>query len=128
LATALIESAGGEAAAVAVAIEVPHGAVVETLVERGLVAASPLRAARCVRRRGFSFGEGHEFSGGTGRRRLRYGRVYAVPRMSPWNFSSAQLQPQIIEDIETRDQTKKVASLADEGDQPAIEDWEQGVQ
>jgi Transposase len=36
LATALIESAGGEAAAVAVAIEVPHGAVVETLVERGL--------------------------------------------------------------------------------------------
>lgn len=37
LATALIEQAGGTAAAVAVAIEVPHGAVVETLVERGLV-------------------------------------------------------------------------------------------
>jgi hypothetical protein len=37
LATALIAYAGGEAAAVAVAIEVPHGAVVETLLERGLV-------------------------------------------------------------------------------------------
>lgn len=37
LATALIGHAGGEAAAVAVAIEVPHGAVVETLFERGLV-------------------------------------------------------------------------------------------
>lgn len=37
LATALIEAAGGEAAAVAVGIEVPHGAVVETLLERGLV-------------------------------------------------------------------------------------------
>jgi transposase len=36
LATALIEYAGGAAAAVAVAIEVPHGAVVETLLERGL--------------------------------------------------------------------------------------------
>jgi len=36
LATALIERAGGQAAAVAVAIEVPHGAVVETLLERGL--------------------------------------------------------------------------------------------
>src|SRR5574337_171853 len=37
LATALIAHAGGQAAAVAVAIEVPHGAVVETLLERGLV-------------------------------------------------------------------------------------------
>jgi transposase len=37
LATALIAHAGGEAAAVAVAIEVPHGAVVETLLARGLV-------------------------------------------------------------------------------------------
>jgi len=37
LATALIERAGGDAAAVAVGIEVPHGAVVETLLERGLV-------------------------------------------------------------------------------------------
>ena len=37
LATALIEQAGGTPAAVAVAIEVPHGAVVETLLERGLV-------------------------------------------------------------------------------------------
>jgi hypothetical protein len=36
LATALIAYAGGAAAAVAVAIEVPHGAVVETLLERGL--------------------------------------------------------------------------------------------
>jgi hypothetical protein len=36
LATALIERAGGVAAAVAVGIEVPHGAVVETLLERGL--------------------------------------------------------------------------------------------
>jgi hypothetical protein len=36
LATALIEAGGGEAAAVAVGIEVPHGAVVETLLERGL--------------------------------------------------------------------------------------------
>lgn len=36
LATALIAAAGSEAAAVAVAIEVPHGAVVETLLERGL--------------------------------------------------------------------------------------------
>jgi transposase len=37
LATALIERAGGAPGAVAVAIEVPHGAVVETLLERGLV-------------------------------------------------------------------------------------------
>ena len=36
LATALIERAGGVAAAAAVGIEVPHGAVVETLLERGL--------------------------------------------------------------------------------------------
>ncbi len=36
LATALIEYAGGDPGAVAVAIEVPHGAVVETLVERGV--------------------------------------------------------------------------------------------
>ena len=37
LATALIAHAGGQAAAVAVAIEVPHGAVVETLLARGVV-------------------------------------------------------------------------------------------
>jgi hypothetical protein len=37
LASMLIAAAGGEPAAVAVAIEVPHGAVVETLLERGVV-------------------------------------------------------------------------------------------
>jgi transposase len=37
LADSLIAQAGGDAAAVAVGIEVPHGAVVETLLERGLV-------------------------------------------------------------------------------------------
>lgn len=37
LASSLIALTGGEPAAVAVAIEVPHGAVVETLLERGLV-------------------------------------------------------------------------------------------
>jgi len=37
LADALIALAGGDGAAVAVGIEVPHGAVVETLVERGVV-------------------------------------------------------------------------------------------
>jgi hypothetical protein len=56
LATALIERAGGQAATVAVAIEVPHGAVVETLLERGLVGDAPkpkrpalaaLRGSRC---------------------------------------------------------------------------------
>jgi transposase len=37
LATSLIELAQGDPAAVAVALEVPHGAVVETLLERGVV-------------------------------------------------------------------------------------------
>jgi transposase len=36
----LIEQAGGQASRVAVAIEVPHGVVVETLLERGLVVYS----------------------------------------------------------------------------------------